>query len=280
MNANQFRRMFALVIVASTISAATIGSAQTALAQGLGYVRGIAFEDTNGNGKRDPAEPALSVARFKITDGGNFWRCGAVFGETPYQVPLRAGTYFVMPIAGPGQYPTVPVIRVRVEPSKSVEANLPFGSNPLAVAENCGAYQPKRTAREPLGIPETILSTGSTTLVGLIEQAGLFETLSGRGPFTVFAPTDLAFAQLTEEELEALRNDRARLRSVLNYHVVPGLYKSEQVAKALGLGTANGKLLVVRVEDGDVFVGDARVIKTDIVAANGVVHLVDSVLLP
>ncbi|MDW8396303.1 MAG: fasciclin domain-containing protein [Anaerolineae bacterium] len=252
----------------------------SASAQGLGYIRGIAFEDRNSNGKRDAGEPALSVARYKITGGGNFWRCGAVFGETPFQVPVRPGTYFVMPIAGPGEYPTVPVIRVTVELGKSAEADLPFGLNPLAPAENCGEYQPKRTARVPMGIVETATGAGLTTLVRLIDQAGLFDTLSGRGPFTVFAPTDLAFAEFTEEQLETLRADRALLRSVLNYHVVPGLFKADQVAKALALNTVNGKLLIVRTEGSEVFVGEARVLRTDITAANGVIHIIDGVLVP
>ncbi|MCS7056335.1 MAG: fasciclin domain-containing protein [Thermoflexales bacterium] len=274
------RRSFALLVIASAIGAAMSSYAPTVSAQGLGYIRGIAFADANGNGKRDIGERALDVARFKITNGGNFWRCGAVFGETPFQVPVRPGTYFVMPIAGPGEYPTVPVIRVTVEAGKSAEADLPFGSNPLAVAENCGAYQPKRTARVPMGVVESANGAGLTTLTRLIDQAGLFETLSGRGPFTVFAPTDLAFAQFTEEELEALRADRSRLRAVLTYHVVPGLFKADQVAKALGLSTVNGKLLIVRTEGSDVFVGEARVIRTDITAANGVIHIIDGVLMP
>ncbi|MDW8054226.1 MAG: fasciclin domain-containing protein [Anaerolineae bacterium] len=274
------RKPLIYLVLASAVSASVVFSAPTASAQGIGYIRGVAFEDRNGNGKRDAGEPALSVARFKITGGGNFWRCGAVFGETPFQVPVRAGTYFVMPVAGPGQYATVPVIRVSVEVGKSTQADLPFGSNPLAAADQCGEFQPKRTARVPLGIIETAIGAGFATLPSLIDQAGLFDTLSGSGPFTVFAPTDLAFAQFTEEELEALRADRARLRSILTFHVVPGALKAEDVLARGTLTTVNGATLRVRVEGGDVFVGDARVLKTDITAANGVIHVIDTVLVP
>lgn len=275
------RKPLLVVLAALGLVIASAAAAPSAVsAQALGYIRGVAFEDRNGNGTRDVGEPALSVARFKITSGGTFWRCGAVFGETPFQVPVRPGTYFVMPIAGPGQYATVPVIRVVVEPGKSAEANLPFGLNPLAPAENCGEYQPKRTARVPMGLVETATGAGLTTLVSLIDQAGLFDTLSGRGSFTLFAPSDFAFAQLTEEQLEGLRSDRALLRSVLNYHLVPGIFRAERVAKALSLSTVNGKSLIVRVEEGEVYVGEARVVKTDVTAANGVIHIIDQVLLP
>jgi len=267
--------------LAGAIGASVAATTPTASAQGIGYIRGIAFEDRNGNGKRDAGEPVLSVARFKITGGGNFFRCGAVFGETPFQVPVEAGTYYVMPIGGPGQYPTVPVIKVQVEVGKSTQADLPFGLNPLFPAEQCGEFQPKRTARLPLGIIETAIGAGFATLPSLVDRAGLFDTLSGPGPFTVFAPTDLAFGQFTEEELEAIAADRNLLRSILTYHVVPGALKAEDVLARGTLTTVNGKTLTVSVDkNGDVFVGGARVLKTDIVAGNGIIHVIDTVLVP
>lgn len=279
--------------VASTATAqAPIPDIQRSAQRSItGRITGVAFEDRNANGRRDPGEPVLPVARYKITAGGapivvnprgrnaDERACGAVFGETPYGVDLRPGTYFVMPIAGPGQYPTRPVISVTLRAQDVARVDLPFGLNPIAVAENCGVYEPARTAREPLGLVETAIANGFVTLPALVRQAGLFDTLSA-GAFTIFAPTDLAFAQFTEDELNELRNDRARLRSILTYHVVPGVFNAASVVGATSLPTVNGKDLPVRVEGGQVFVGNARVIKTDIVATNGIIHVIDEVLVP
>ncbi len=249
-------------------------------AQSLGKIFGVAFIDNNANGKRDPGEPT-TLGRFKITGGGAFFRCGHTGRDNTYGLMVRPGTYFVMPIAGPGQYTSTPVIQVRVEqPGQAVEANLPLVPQPLALAENCGEYAPKRTARVPWGIPETAVAGGFTTLVRAIDAAGLFDTLSQPGPFTVFAPNDLAFAQFTEDELNAILNDRTLLRSILTYHVVPGSLKASDVVNSSSLPTVNGKSLKVEVRDGSVFINDARVLATDITATNGVIHVIDTVLTP
>lgn len=272
------RKSLVSLFVLSALSAAVAANAPVAYAQ-TGRITGIAFEDRNGNGRRDAGEPVLSVARYKVTDGGRFFVCGPVFGNTPYSVGLRPGVYYVMPIAGPGQYATRPVIKAEIKGTETVQVDLPFGSNPLAVADNCGAYEPPRTARDPLGLVETAIANGFATLPQLINRAGLVGTLSG-GTFTVFAPTDLAFAQLTEDELNAIAGDRALLRSILTYHVVPGVFTASSVVNAGTLTTVNGKTLTVRVEDGEVFINDARVIQTDVTAANGVIHVIDTVLVP
>jgi hypothetical protein len=249
-------------------------------AQVLGKIYGVAFIDSNANGKRDPGE-RTTLGRFKVTNGGNFWRCGHTGGDNTYGLTVRPGTYFVMPIAGPGQHTSTPVVQVRVErPGQAVEVDLPLVPQPLALAENCGEFLPKRTARVPWGIPETAVSAGFTTLARAIEVAGLFETLSQPGPFTVFAPNDLAFAQFTEDELNAILNDRTLLRSVLTYHVVPGRLTASDVVNSGSLPTVNGKSLRVEVRDGEVFVNDSRVIATDVNAANGIVHVIDTVLVP
>jgi len=249
-------------------------------AQAPGKIYGVAFIDNNANGRRDPDEPT-TLGRFKVTNGGNYFRCGHTGRDNTYGLIVRPGTYFVMPIAGPGQYTSTPVVQVRVErPGQAVEVNLPLVPQPLALAENCGEYVPKRTARVPWGIPETAVANGLTTLARAIEAAGLFETLSQPGPFTVFAPNDLAFAQFTEDELNAILNDRTLLRSILTYHVVPGSLKASDVVNSSSLPTVNGKSLTVAIRDGEVFINDARVLATDVTAANGVVHVIDTVLTP
>jgi len=246
----------------------------------LGKIYGVAFIDANANGKRDPGEQT-TLGRFKITDGGNFWRCGNTGRDNSYGLTVRPGTYFVMPIAGPGQHTSTPVIRVRVEkPGSAVVADLPLVPQPLALAENCGAYAPKRTARVPWGIPETAVANGFTTLARAIDAAGLFDTLSSGGPFTVFAPNDLAFAKFTEEELNAILADKALLTSVLTYHVVPGRVSANDVVNSTELTTVNGKTLKVEIKDGEVFINDARVVATDVTAANGIIHVIDTVLVP
>ncbi len=276
------RRVVASLVMVGMLGVTLSVASAPVQAQTGGTITGVAFEDRNGNGRRESDEPTLRVARYKVTDGGRFWVCGPVFGNRPYSVGVAPGTYFVMPIAGPAEYPTMPVIRVEVKAGQRVAVDLPFGSNPLAVADNCGAYAPKRTARVPMGVPEVILSAGAVTLLSAIDTAGLYNTLSGPGPFTVFAPSDLAFAKFTEEELKAILADKSLLTSVLTYHVVPGRLTANDVVNSDSLTTVNGKSLPVRIdeESGDVFVGDARIKVTDLQAANGVVHIIDTVLVP
>ncbi|MCS7273137.1 MAG: fasciclin domain-containing protein [Fimbriimonadales bacterium] len=117
------------------------------------------------------------------------------------------------------------------------------------------------------------------TLVQAVQAAGLVETLSGEGPFTVFAPTDEAFAQIPQETLQALLADKERLTAVLTYHVVPGKLMAADVARSTQLQTVQGQSITVSTEGG-VRVDDANVIQTDIEADNGVIHVIDKVIMP
>jgi uncharacterized surface protein with fasciclin (FAS1) repeats len=118
------------------------------------------------------------------------------------------------------------------------------------------------------------------TLVAAIKAAGLVETLKGDGPFTVFAPTDEAFAKVPKDKLEALLKDKKALTAVLTYHVVAGKVMAADVVKMDSAKTAEGKSLKITTEDGKVKVDGARVVKTDIVCKNGVIHVIDAVLMP
>ncbi len=130
-------------------------------------------------------------------------------------------------------------------------------------------------------IVEVATAAGNfTTLARALEAAGLVETLKGEGPFTVFAPTDEAFAALPAGTLDDLLADRERLTRVLTFHVVAGRVTSEQVASLPSATTVEGSTLPIKVEDGSVMVGDARVITADVEATNGVIHVIDRVLLP
>jgi transforming growth factor-beta-induced protein len=119
-----------------------------------------------------------------------------------------------------------------------------------------------------------------TTLVAALDAAGLVETLQGDGPFTVFAPTDDAFAALPEGTVNALLNDIPALTEILLYHVVPDQVFANQVVELSAADTVQGQPVVVRVEDGSVRINEAQVILTDIKATNGVIHVIDAVILP
>ncbi len=121
------------------------------------------------------------------------------------------------------------------------------------------------------------------TLVSLVQRAGLVDTLKGKGPFTVFAPSEEAFKALPKATLDAVLADKELLKSVLLYHVVPGKVMAKDAVAANGkaVGTAlKGAKLDVKVKDGSVFIDGAKVIKTDIGATNGVIHVIDKVMVP
>jgi uncharacterized surface protein with fasciclin (FAS1) repeats len=117
------------------------------------------------------------------------------------------------------------------------------------------------------------------TLVQAVQAAGLVETLSGEGPFTVFAPTDEAFAQIPQETLQAVLADKEKLTAILTYHVVPGRLMAADVVRSTQLQTVQGQSITVSTEGG-VRVDDANVIQTDIEADNGVIHVIDQVIMP
>lgn len=129
-------------------------------------------------------------------------------------------------------------------------------------------------------IVDTAKSAGSfNTLVTAVQAAGLVDTLKGPGPFTVFAPTDEAFAKIPKAKLDALLKDKAALTKVLTYHVVSGKVMAADV-KPGNVKTVEGSNLKVSATNGKVMVDKAQVVKTDIVTDNGVIHVIDTVLMP
>jgi uncharacterized surface protein with fasciclin (FAS1) repeats len=138
-------------------------------------------------------------------------------------------------------------------------------------------------AQERKDIVDTAVAAGSfQTLARALDAAGLVETLKGEGPFTVFAPTDEAFAKLPPGTLDELLRpeNKDKLTATLTYHVVPGKVLAAQVTKLKSTKTVNGQALTVATEGGTVMVDNATVVKTDILCSNGVIHAIDSVLLP
>jgi uncharacterized surface protein with fasciclin (FAS1) repeats len=148
---------------------------------------------------------------------------------------------------------------------------LTFGTSTMAMAG------------QQKNIVETAIQAGQfQTLVKAIKAAGLVNTLEGPGPFTVFAPTDEAFAKLPPGTLENLRKpeNKEKLVSILTYHVVPGKLMASEVAGMSSAKTVNGEPLTITTNGGGVMVNDSNVVKADIVCSNGVIHVIDKVLLP
>ena len=132
-------------------------------------------------------------------------------------------------------------------------------------------------------IVDTAVAAGSfKTLAAALQAADLVDTLKSKGPFTVFAPTDAAFAKLPAGTVESLLKpeNKEKLRTILLYHVVPGSVRAAQVVKLTSATTANGQAVSIKSGKHGVIVGGARVVKTDIAASNGVIHVIDTVLLP
>ena len=129
-------------------------------------------------------------------------------------------------------------------------------------------------------IVDTAVAAGQfKTLAAALQAAGLIDTLKGKGPFTVFAPTDEAFAKIPKADLDALLKDKAKLTKVLTYHVVAGKVMAADVVKLKEAKTVEGSLVKIDTSAG-VKVNNANVVKTDIAASNGVIHVIDTVLLP
>jgi uncharacterized surface protein with fasciclin (FAS1) repeats len=146
----------------------------------------------------------------------------------------------------------------RADDHASMPAHQAAGPDIVAVATSAGSFK---------------------TLVQALEVAGLTETLKGAGPFTVFAPTDAAFAKIPKSDLDALLADKAKLAKVLTYHVVPGKVMAADVTKLSSATTVEGGALTIDTSSG-VKIDGANVVQTDIAASNGVIHVIDTVVLP
>ena len=155
-----------------------------------------------------------------------------------------------------------------------------------------GGYKSEPTASSESGmsgkgavggkdIVDTAIAAGTfTTLVEAVKAAGLVDTLRSDGPFTVFAPTDEAFSKIPQEQLNALLQDKDKLTAVLTYHVAPGKLPAKDVVASKKVKTVQGQSLTVRAGDEGVRIDDAKVTKADIIASNGVIHVIDTVVIP
>jgi len=151
------------------------------------------------------------------------------------------------------------------------------------VATGLVASAGERKASNPPDIVDTAVANGSfKTLAAALQAAGLVDTLKGKGPFTVFAPTDAAFAKLPAGTVENLLKpeNKDKLTAVLTYHVVPGKVESKDVVKLSEAKTVNGGSLKIQSSGGVVMVDGAKVVTPDIACSNGVIHVIDTVVLP
>jgi len=150
----------------------------------------------------------------------------------------------------------------------------------LAVAAGTATAGPATTTGQK-NIVQTAVAAGQfKTLTSLLSKAGLAGTLAGKGPYTVFAPTDAAFAKVPKAALSALAKNKAKLRAVLLYHVVKGKVTAAQAMKLRSAKTLQGSSVSIRVKNGKVIVGGATVVKADVMASNGVIHVINKVLIP
>jgi transforming growth factor-beta-induced protein len=148
----------------------------------------------------------------------------------------------------------------------------------VAVLAPAGSARPVAADSD---IVTTAVGAGQfTTLASLLQKAGLVDTLKGPGPFTVFAPTDAAFAKVPKATLDALAADPAKLKAVLLYHVVSGSVPASAVVNLTSAKTLNGASVGIKVQGNTVLVNDAKVVSADVMATNGIIHVIDTVLLP
>ena len=138
-----------------------------------------------------------------------------------------------------------------------------------------------KDASSAADIVDTAVAAGNfQTLVSAVEEAGLVDTLKGEGPFTVFAPTDEAFAKIPQDQLESLMANKTQLTAVLTYHVVAGKVMSTDLSDDMAVATVQGENVTINLDEGSVMVNDANVVQADIECSNGVVHAIDTVLMP
>ena len=163
----------------------------------------------------------------------------------------------------------------------SIVAALVLALAAVAATATTGRASTARSEKATKNLVQTAVAAGQfKTLASLLTKAGLVKTLERKGPFTVFAPTDAAFAKVPKAKLAALGKNKARLRAVLLYHVVKGKITAAQAEMLHSAKTLEGKSLSIQVKGGKLIVGGATVIKANVQASNGVIHVINRVLIP
>jgi uncharacterized surface protein with fasciclin (FAS1) repeats len=218
---------------------------------------------------------ALSVTLGLSACGSSTAKDSGAGSEVAAVDSAAGGTDVMAPETGAPAPESLPAESVAAAPADSA-AMAPADSAAMAPADSA-AMAPADGAKD---IVDTAVGAGNfTTLAKLLGDAGLVETLKGPGPFTVFAPTDEAFAAVPKDVLDGLAADKTKLAAVLTYHVVAGKVMAADI-KPGDVPTVNGATVKLSAADGKVMVNDATVTTADIVASNGVIHVIDKVILP
>ncbi len=257
----------------------------------LGSVRGSAFEDLNRNGVRDPGEPGIGTASWKLTAGGDWFICGFVGGDSTFGPTVLPGTYFVIPIAQPGwQATTAP--RTALVPQlgfASLNNDIGFVRAPGSAGDNCGQYAPPLVPappQQPFPPPPAGLDAAATmaefgsfdTLLLAADVAGVGDIFSAPGPYTFLAPTDVAFERVHTTTLNRLLNNPRQLAIVLRGHIIPGVVDVTSLsARGRAFRTLSGRLVTLRAQNGVIYANNAIVGEVTPVS-NGVVLTIDRVL--
>ena len=150
----------------------------------------------------------------------------------------------------------------------------------IASALVCASTNGHAKQTRPDIIDKATAAGNFSTLISAVKAADLVDTLKGDGPFTVFAPTDGAFAKIPSAQLKALLADKQELTRVLTYHVVPGKIMAQEVMNMGQASTVQGQSVDIRVESNKVFVDEAQIMANDIKASNGIIHAIDTVIMP
>ena len=258
-------KMIFLALIAVLLMSLPLVAAAAEMTNGITSPKDGATVSGTVDVKGYASDPSFKKWQLDVLPGGN--ANAAIFlatGETPGEFSYTADT-----TAFPnGEH----ALRLRVVRSDS---NYTEYVNKFTIAN--GAAQPA-AAKD---IVATAVGAGQfNTLVAAVKAAGLVEALQGKGPFTVFAPTDEAFAKLPAGTVEALLKDPKALANILLYHVVPGAVKAAAVTDGLTAKTLQGSPVTFKVMDGKAMIDGANIVATDVMASNGVIHVIDSVILP
>jgi len=255
----------------------------------LGSIRGSAFEDLNRNGVRDPGEPGIGTASWKVTAGGDWFICGFVGGDSTFGPTVLPGTYTIIPIAQPGWLATTPprTALVRQLGFAALNNDIGFVRAPGSRGDNCGQYAPAPTPVPPQPLPPsdgldaaaTLASFGSfNTLLSAADIAGVTGILSAPGPYTFLTPTDVAFDQVPPATLNRLLNNRSRLAVALRSHIILGTLDLAGIgARGRTFRTLSGRTVTLRTQNGVLYANNAMVGEI-VPASNGAVLVIDRVL--
>lgn len=253
----------------------------------LGSVRGSAFEDLNRNGVRDPGEPGIGTASWKLTAGGDWFICGVVGGDSTFGPTVLPGTYSVIPIAQPGWLATTSprMALVRQLGFASLSNDIGFVRAPGARGDICGQYAPAPAPPQPLpptanqDAAATLTAFGSfDTLLLAADVAGMRDIFSAPGPYTFLAPTDVAFDQVPPATLNRLLNNPRQLATVLRSHIIPVVVDATAIgARGRAFRTLSGRAVTLRVQNGVLYANSA-IVGEIAPASNGIVFVIDRVL--